>query len=262
MRGLVIVLSMVAMLLTANSAQAGERVAFVAGNGNYKNIPQLPNAAISAKAMTRLLQGLGFEVVEGIDLTRDAMTEKLLEFGKRAKGANIAVLYCAGGAIAVSGTNYLLPVDADIKSEMDVRLGAAININLTLDQAMSDANVKLVFLDCDRDNPFATKITGGRPARTVDVRLGLAEGTLVAFATGPGQTAPDGPPGAPRVFTRALLANIAAPGVEIQQAMSMVRAQVNQETNGKQLPFGRTNLIGAVYLNPPPVPPMALTPSK
>ena len=52
-----------------------------------------------------------------------------------------------------SGTNYLLPIDADIKSEMDVKLGAAINIDLTLDQTMSDAKVKLVFLDACRDNP-------------------------------------------------------------------------------------------------------------
>jgi uncharacterized caspase-like protein len=83
------------------------------------------------------------------------------------------------------------------------------------------------------------------------------EGTLYAFATAPGATVPDGPPGMVRAFTRALIANIAAPGVEIQQAMTMVRAQVAEETKGAQLPFGHTNLIGAVYLNPVPVAPTA-----
>ena len=76
------------------------------------------------------------------------------------------------------------------------------------------------------------------------------EGTLIAFATGPGQTALDGEAGTNSPFTRALLANIAAPGVEIQQAMTKVRAQVNEETNKNQLPWGHTNLIGSVYLNP------------
>ena len=75
------------------------------------------------------------------------------------------MFFYAGHGIAISGTNYLLPVDADIKSEMDVKLGAAINIDLTLDQTMGDAKVKLVFLDACRDNPFAAKIkSDSRPA--------------------------------------------------------------------------------------------------
>jgi hypothetical protein len=138
---------------------------------------------------------------------------------------------------------------------MDVKLGAAINIDLTLDQTMSDAKVKLVFLDACRDNPFAAKIKSNSSTRSVSVQSGLAEmksgeGTLIAFATGPGQTALDGQEGTNSPFTRALIAHITTPGVEIQQAMTEVRAQVNEETNKGQLPWGHTNLIGAVYLNP------------
>jgi hypothetical protein len=80
------------------------------------------------------------------------------------------------------------------------------------------------------------------------------EGTLIAFATGPGQTALDGQEGTNSPFTRALLANLTQPGVEIQQAMTKVRAQVNEETNKGQLPWGHTNLIGSVYLNGAPAP--------
>jgi uncharacterized caspase-like protein len=257
MRALIFALSIVAMVVTANSASAGQRVAIVLGNGTYRNVEHLPNAPISAKAMVGLLQGIGFEVVEGIDLTRNAMTAKLLDFGKKAEGADIALFYYAGHGISLGGTDYLLPVDADIKSEMDVKLGSAINIELTLDQTMSDAKTKLVFLDMSRDNPLASKIRPNSSVRTVAVPMGLAEDTLVEYATGPGQTAPDGSPGGPRVFTRALLANIAAPGVEIQQAMSQVRAQMYQDTNGKQMPFGHTNLIGEVYLNPALIVPTA-----
>jgi Caspase domain/Putative peptidoglycan binding domain len=257
MRFLIAVMSVAALLVSANVAKADKRVAFVVGNGAYKNVAPLPNPAIDAKSMAKLLRNVGFDVVEGANLTRDKMTERLLEFGKKAEGADVALFFYAGHGIAINGTNYLLPVDADLKSEMDVKLGSAINIDVTLDQTMADAKVKLVFLDACRDNPFAAKIKSNSATRSVSVQSGLAEmksgeGTLIAFATGPGQTALDGQEGTNSPFTRALMANIASPGVEIQQAMTKVRAQVNEETNKNQLPWGHTNLIGAVYLNPAP----------
>jgi hypothetical protein len=263
MRYLTIFLSLICMLFAADAAQdsakADKRVAFVVGNGAYKNVAALPNPPIDAKAMAAVLRNVGFDVVEGTNLNRDTMTERLLEFGKKAQGADVAVFFYAGHGIAISGTNYLLPIDADIKSEMDVKLGAAINIDLTLDQTMSDAKVKLVFLDACRDNPFAAKIKSNSATRSVSVGSGLAEmksgeGTLIAFATGPGQTALDGHEGANSPFTRALIDNITQPGVEIQQAMTKVRAEVNEQTNKGQLPWGHTNLIGSVYLNPAPEP--------
>ena len=259
MRYPTLIVSLICMMFAASAANAEKRVAFVVGNGTYKNVAALPNPPIDAKAMAGALRNVGFEVVEGTNLTRDKMTEKLLDFGKKAQGADVAVFFYAGHGIAISGTNYLLPVDADIKSEMDVKLGAAINIDLTLDQTMSDAKVKLVFLDACRDNPFAAKIKSNSATRSVSVQTGLAEmksgeGTLIAFATGPGQTALDGQEGTNSPFTRALLANLTQPGLEIQQAMTKVRAQVNEETSKGQLPWGHTNLIGSVYLNGAPAP--------
>jgi len=259
MRFLIAALSVAGLLVSANVAKADKRVAFVVGNGAYKNVTPLPNPAVDAKSMAKLLRNVGFDVVEGSNLTRDKMTEKLLDFGKKAEGADVALFFYAGHGIAVNGANYLLPVDADLKSEMDVKLGAAINVDLTLEQTMGDAKVKLVFLDACRDNPFAAKIRSAKATRSVSVASGLAEmksgeGTLIAFATGPGQTALDGEAGTNSPFTRALLANIATPGVEIQQAMTKVRAQVNEETSKNQLPWGHTNLIGTVYLNPTAVP--------
>jgi uncharacterized caspase-like protein len=254
MRYVIVFFSLVCILFSADAARADRRVAFVVGNGAYKNVQPLPNPPIDAKSMASVLRNVGFDVVEGTNLTRDKMTERLLEFGKKAQGADVALFFYAGHGIAIGGTNYLLPIDADIKSEMDVKLGAAINIDLTLDQTMGDAKVKLVFLDACRDNPFAAKIKSNAATRSVNVQTGLAEmksgeGTLIAFATGPGQTALDGQEGTNSPFTRALMANIAKPGIEIQQAMTQVRAQVNEETNKGQLPWGHTNLIGSVYLN-------------
>src|SRR5215213_3849544 len=262
MRYLSVILSLVCMVFAAHSAKAERRVAFVVGNGAYKNVQPLPNPSIDAKSMAGVLRNVGFEVLEATNLTRDKMTERQLEFGKKAQDADVAVFFYAGHGISIGGVNYLLPIDADIKSEMDVKLGAAINIDLTLDQTMGDAKVKLVFLDACRDNPFAAKIKSNSATRSVNVQTGLAEmksgeGTLIAFATGPGQTALDGEAGANSPFTRALLANVTQPGVEIQQAMTKVRAQVNEETQKGQLPWGHTNLTGTVYLNGTPTPAVA-----
>jgi len=267
MRYLTVIVSLFCMLFSAQAAKADRRIAFVVGNGAYKNVAQLPNPAIDAQAMAAVLRNVGFEVVEGTNLTRDKMTERLLEFGKKAQGADVAVFFYAGHGIAIGGTNYLLPIDADIKSEMDVKLGAAINIDLTLDQTMSDAKVKLVFLDACRDNPFTAKIKSNSATRSVSVQSGLAEmksgeGTLIAFATGPGQTALDGQEGTNSPFTRALIAHITSPGLEIQQAMTEVRAQVNEETSKGQLPWGHTNLIGSVYLNPVSAPVAGAAPAS
>ena len=265
MRLLIIALSVIGVIVSSNAAKADRRVAFVVGNGAYKNVTPLPNPPLDAKAIAGLLRNVGFEVVEGTNLSRDTMTERLLDFGNKAQGADVAVFFYAGHGIAVDGVNYLLPVDADIKSEMDVKLGTAINIDTTLDQTMSDAKVKLVFLDACRDNPFAARIRSVATSRSVNVQTGLAEmksgeGTLIAFATGPGQTALDGQ-GGNSPFTRALLDNLTRPGVEIQQAMTLVRAEVNEETKKAQLPWDHTNLTGSVYLNPVAAPTLASLPA-
>jgi uncharacterized caspase-like protein len=260
MRCIVVLFSVFYIFLTADAAMADQRVALVVGNGAYKNVQQLPNPPISAKAMADLLRKAGFDVIEGTDLKREEMTERLLEFGKKADGADLAVFYYSGQAIAINGTEYLLPVDADVKSELDVKLGGAINVDITLDQTMRDAKVKLAFLDASRNNPFPATIPSATAAsHSVSVKpapaeMKAADNSMTVFATGPSQTAPDGPAGTVRPLTRALIAHIAAPGVEIQQAMTEVRAQVSQETKGRQMSWGHSNLSGAVYLNPLPSP--------
>ena len=103
MRYLTIILSLICVIFTVNAAKADKRVAFVVGNGAYKNVPQLPNPPFDARAMASLLRNIGFEVIEGTDLTRDEMTSKLLEFAKKARDADVAVFYYAGHGLALQG---------------------------------------------------------------------------------------------------------------------------------------------------------------
>ena len=244
----------VIVAFSMHPANAERRVAFVVGNGAYQHASKLPNPSVDAKAMAALLRNVGFDVIEGADLGREGMAARLGEFANKTQGADVALFFYAGHGIAVNGKNYLIPVDAELKSELDVKLGAAFDIEATLDQTMADAKVKLVFLDACRDNPFADKIRSAARTRSVTVASGLAEmrsseGTLIAFATGPGQTALDGKQGENSPFTRALLKNLTEPGVEIRHALTNVRAQVSDETSKQQLPWENTNLTGFFYMN-------------
>jgi len=195
----------IVVALFTHPAAAERRVALVVGDGAYKNTTVLPNPSADARAIAALLRNVGFDVVEGTDLGRDAMTGLLRDFAIKTQGADVALFFYAGHGIAVNGKNYLIPVDADLKSEMDVKFGATIDVDVTLDQTMADAKVKLVFLDACRDNPFANKIRSAARTRAVTVSSGLAEmrsgeGTLIAFATGPGRTALDGKQGDKQPF--------------------------------------------------------------
>lgn len=246
-----LILAILGCLFTT-SASAERRVALVMGNSNYKNAIQLPNPAGDAQAMADLLKSLGFEVVFGANLGREAMAEKLSEFARTGGGADVALFFYAGHGMQLSGKNLLIPVDANLKSELDAKM-QAIEIDAILQDTMADAKVKLVLLDACRDNPFAQQIQSSAPkTRSVVVGAGLAEmrpgeGTLIAFATGPGQVAIDGE-AKHSPFTRALLNHLAEPGVEIRHALTRVRAQVADETHKQQLPWENTNLTGFYYL--------------
>ncbi len=243
----------------AQAADSGRRVALVIGNGAYTAAGELPNPARDAAAIARNLKAIGFEVSEGIDLKRADMTRVVGEFLRNATNARIAVLFYAGHGIQIDGKNYLLPVDARIEN------GAELTADMTdLDTILAGLDdqirTNIVILDACRDNPTAenvTKVAG--VSRSVAVRSGLAApaglgkgatlgaGTLLAFATAPGQVALDGD-GDNSPFSAALSRHISTPGLEIQQVLTRVRAEVVAATASKQVPWSNSSLLGEVFL--------------
>src|ERR1700761_6928251 len=108
MRFVLAALTVAGLLVSGTVARADKRVAFVVGNGAYRNVVQLRTPAMDAEAMAATLRKVGFDVVEGTDLTSGEMTERLLEFGKKAEGADVAVFFYAGHSMPLIDTNYLL----------------------------------------------------------------------------------------------------------------------------------------------------------
>ena len=232
----------------AAGALADKRVALVIGNSAYRHAPNLPNPDNDANSIGLLLKSAGFTVVEiRHDLGNDELRRVIRNFSEIAQKSDMAVVYYAGHGIEVDGVNYLVPVDASLKRDIDVE-DEAVSLNRVLQVIEPAKQLRLVILDACRENPFAK--TMKRTMAICAVGRGLASvepstsNTLVAFAAKGGSTAEDGR-GLHSPFTTALLDNIAIPGLDLRIAFGRVRDQVFKQTGGMQEPFLYGSLGGS-----------------
>jgi tetratricopeptide (TPR) repeat protein len=238
----------------APKAAFGRRAALVIGNSKYRYANPLPNPANDAADISQLLRKLGFDVIEGRDLDRRGMEDRIRAFGRKLEaGADLALLFYAGHGMQVGGRNYLIPVDAKLERSGDLTLDT-IELGQILAQMEAEKRVNLVFLDACRDNPLARSFARSLGTRSASVGSGLAPvqsaiGTLIAYATQPDNVALDGD-GRNSPFTTALLKYIATPKLEIGSIMKRVRADVIATTHEKQVPWDHSSLVGDVILVP------------
>lgn len=250
-------ISVLGILVLWTAPAFAKRVALVIGNSAYEHTVFLPNPANDARLMAGKLNGLGFEVVEGIDQNYREMRQSILEFAKKAYGANIALLFYAGHGMQIAGQNLMVPIDAKIEDEASLDF-ETITVDFVMRQMSKDVKVQMVFLDACRDNPLARSLARRMgPSRSTTVGSGLAEikivdtgaeGAVIAFATSPGDVALDGE-GENSPFTAALARHIDAPDVSIQTVMTRVTGDVFEETDKRQRPWVNASLIGELFLN-------------
>ncbi len=224
--------------LIGSRAEAQQRVALVIGNGAYRNVPVLTNPPNDASEIGKTLKRLGFSVAQVKDGNYDDIRRALLTFGRKARTAEIAVVFYAGHGIEIGGENWLIPIDAELRNDIDVD-HEAIGLKSILGTVESASKLGLVILDACRNNPFASKMK--RSIRTRSVGRGLASiepaaNVLVAYAAKDGTTAADGD-GRNSPFTTALLKYLETPGLEINFLFRNVRDDVFAGTKHEQLPF-------------------------
>ncbi len=234
-------------------AAAERRIALVIGNGGYQHTAGLRNPSHDAQDLSAALKRLGFEVVEGIDLDKRAMERTIRQFGVKLAGADIALFFYAGHGLQVSGQNYLLPTDARLSTEGDVDF-ETVALNLVLKQMEREAKTSLLLLDACRDNPLARNLARTMGTRSPMVGQGLAEvktgvGTLIGFSTQPGNVALDGT-GRNSPYATALLKHIESRDADISSILIDVRSDVVKVTNGHQVPWEHTSLMGRVIFSP------------
>ncbi|MGE0155709.1 MAG: caspase domain-containing protein [Geobacter sp.] len=216
-----------------------KRVALVIGNGSYTSAP-LKNPVNDARAMAATLRRLGFEVEEHVNLGYMPFNDAVEAFGNKLKAGGIGLFYYAGHGMQVQGANYLIPVDAKIRAENEVRY-KAIDVGLVLakmESAKSDVNI--VILDACRDNPFSRSF---RSASQGLAQIDAPTGTIIAYATAPGKTASDGK-GKNGAYTEALIQAMENADLKVEEVFKRVRRLVLEKTNKLQVPWESSSLVG------------------
>jgi uncharacterized caspase-like protein len=142
-------------VLVCQPAFADKRIALVIGNSAYRNVARLTNPANDAAAMMATFRKAHFDVVESrTDLTVSAMRRVLRDFGAKARDADFAVVYYAGHGIEFDGTNYLVPIDAQLETDTDV-YDETLPLDRVLVAVEPARQLRLIILDACRDNPFS-----------------------------------------------------------------------------------------------------------
>ena len=204
------------------------------------------------------LRDIDFVVSEGIDHDRAAMEKTTRDFLREAARAQVALVRYAGHGVQVDGRNYLVPVDVQFQAGSRMT-DAMMDMDTVMAGLDDQVRTNILILDACRNNPMAPQTASAGASRGIAVGSGLAApaslgagstlgaGTLIAFATAPGQGALDGE-GANSPFSTALSRHIGTPGIEVQQMLTRVRADVVAATKTKQAPGSNSSLLGEVYL--------------
>jgi len=210
------------------------RVALVIGNGSYDTAP-LANPASDARAVAKALRAVGFSVTFEKDLGNLEMKRALSEFGRTLEAGGVGLFYYAGHGIQHDGTNYLVPVDAELKRPDDLEI-YGVQADAVLAKMENAGNrVNIVILDACRNDPFSRSSGGG-------LAMMDARGTFLAYASGAGRVATD-----EGVYAKALVDHLDTPGAKIEDVFKTVGQEVEDATHNAQSPWVGSNLRGDFF---------------
>ncbi|MCS7079671.1 MAG: caspase family protein [Chloracidobacterium sp.] len=179
------------------------------------------------------------------------MVEAVKRFRQRLReSGGVGLFYFAGHGVEVGGVNYLIPVEADPREELDVKY-QGVDVGDVL-EAMKESRLGIVILDACRDNPFRGAWAGKRTSGGWGLgRTEAPSGMLIAYATGPGKTARDGYQGERNgLYTEVLLEVMRRPGLKVEEVFKAVRVEVERRSGGEQVPWEPSSLKGDFYFRP------------
>ena len=190
--------------------------------------------------MSDLLGQARFSVTTLLDARREDLQAGLDRFveGVRKSGARWVFFYYAGHGAQVDWRNYLLPVDAQVDDAEQLRQ-SCIDLNQLVQRFEAGKGTSfVVILDACRNNPFGSRY---QPSQRGLSQFDAPSGTLLAYATAPGNTAADGQ-GRNGLYTENLVRELAVPGARIEDALKRVRLSVRLASQGAQVPWETTSL--------------------
>lgn len=231
---------------TLNAAQT--RRALIFGNNAYPG-NALKNARNDADAVASTLASLGYVTMLQLDANYGTMTRSLQSFDDSIHPGDIALLFYSGHGIQDAGENYLVPTDFSARTSADLRRKAISLSEIVQQFADHGAIAQIIILDSCRSDPFSTTRSLQSQQGGWAPMLSPAAGTFIAFGTAPGSTASDNPGEQHGLFTKVLLEHLSDP-VDIDQLFERVRQEVTRESNGLQVPWIASNLMGSLHIVP------------
>ncbi|NBZ88808.1 caspase family protein [Stagnihabitans tardus] len=238
------------MFLALAVPAMAEKIAMVIGMAAYESVPGLKNTINDAKRVGAKLEQVGFKVTYVLDATQQQLLDTMDSFSFASETADVALVYYAGHGVEASGQNFLIPVDAKVRSIKDVA-----RVSVSLDQMLAAVDharkMRIVILDACRNNPFGELLSASDIGEGGVAEQGLApvnpeQGTLVAFAQQKNKVALDGA-GDNSPYALALTESITEPDLEIGLMFRRVRDEVLKATDNKQEPWTNGSLSGTPF---------------
>jgi uncharacterized caspase-like protein len=217
--------------------QNDARVAVVIGNAAYPDAEAaLKDPVNNARALADELRRHGFEVDSSENLTKEAMRAALDRFYGKIKSGSTALLFFSGYGIQSDRQTYMIPVNAQIWSEPDVRRDGYSLDSVLAEMNNRGARIKIAILDASRRNPFERRfrsVAGGLAP------VSVPKGTVVMYAAAPGAVVRDGDR---QVFVSELIKEIRGAG-RIEEAFNRTLIDVSRASQGEQVPWFSSSLV-------------------
>src|ERR1700759_3303290 len=216
----------------AGPPASNKRVALVIGNGSYPMSP-VGTAVADAKAIAELLKDGGFDVVYAQDTRTADLTSAIQQFSQKLEQGATAIVYYAGHAIQTRDRNFLMPVDATIASDADVRSNT-VDVDLILDPLIvARPRGAVVILDAARKNPWQQKVSA-RASGLANVSP--IEGITQVYPAAPGQIVEDAK-GPVDLFASEFIKAAKVPDRSFKEAFRLTRAAVAKASRNTVLPW-------------------------
>jgi formylglycine-generating enzyme required for sulfatase activity len=222
--------------------------ALVIGNSAYEaDIGPLQNPVNDATDMAATLRSLGFEVTLVLNATRQQMEDALTAFRRQLRPRGVGLFYFAGHGAQVEGTNYLIPIGANVEKAATATADSVSAEQILATMTAAGTALNLLILDACRNNPFLSRWPVQVPRGLAPMQA--ARGSLIAYATAPGAVAADGG-GRNGTYTKHLLRYLTTPDLLVEQMFKRVRVAVEEETGGTQTPWEASSLQGDFSFRP------------
>lgn len=221
-------------------AGKASRLALMIGNGHYPDASApLTQPINDARALTTALRHDGFDVDVVEDATRDDMARAVQRLKARIKPDSTVMLYFGGYGVQVGRESYMIPVDAAIWKEADIRRDG-VSVEAVLDvMKEKGAHAKLVVIDASRRNPYERRFRGySRGLAPINV----PDNALILSSATPGKVADDAK-GGNSLLVSELLKNLNSKASGAEAVFTKTRVAVTRASDGEQIPAMSSSLV-------------------